>query len=52
MSQAGGIGPASRADIARALRGKRFLTPEAVAAALGTDAKTAAKKLSRWTEVG
>jgi predicted transcriptional regulator of viral defense system len=52
MAKAGGIGPASRAEIARALRGQRFLTPEVVAAALGIDPKSAAKKLSRWAEAG
>jgi predicted transcriptional regulator of viral defense system len=48
-----GISGRGRAELARTLAGgRRFVTPEVVASALGIDAATAAKKLSRWTEEG
>ncbi len=53
MSKAAGISPAGRADLAAILgAGRRFVTPSTVVDALGVDARTAAKKLSRWAAEG
>src|SRR5271154_5106106 len=53
MSQAAGISGRGRAGVAPLLgSGRRFVTPTDVVGALGVDADTAAKKLSRWAEDG
>jgi predicted transcriptional regulator of viral defense system len=53
MSQAAGISGRGRAELATLLgSGRRFVTPTDVAGALGVDADSAAKKLSRWAEEG
>lgn len=53
MSQMAGISGRGRADLARVLAtGRRFLTPADVAAELGLDPGTAAKRLARWAEQG
>lgn len=49
----GGISAESRKELGRALAGgRRTVTPAQVAASLGIDAVTAAKKLARWAEQG
>lgn len=53
MSMAAGISPAGRAELTTILgSGRRFVTPANVVEALGVDADTAAKKLSRWAADG
>jgi len=53
MLQAAGISGRGRAELATVLgSGRRFVTPTDVVEALGVDANTAAKKLSRWAEDG
>jgi predicted transcriptional regulator of viral defense system len=54
MSQAGGgISASGRAELAAVLAGgRRIITPDDVSMALGIDATTSAKKLSRWTGLG
>jgi predicted transcriptional regulator of viral defense system len=53
MLQAAGISGQGRAELAQVLGfGRRFVTPADVVEALGVDADTAAKKLSRWAEDG
>ncbi len=53
MSLAAGISGRGRAELAIVLgSGRRFVTPAAVGEALGVDADTAAKKLSRWAKDG
>ena len=48
-----GISPAGRAELSTILgSGRRFVTPTDVVDALGVDAATAAKKLSRWAAEG
>ena len=50
---ASGISRKGRAELAAVLgSGKRFITPALVADALGVDADSAAKKLSRWAADG
>jgi predicted transcriptional regulator of viral defense system len=51
--QAAGISGRGRGELAQVLGlGRRFVTPSQVVEALGVDADTAAKKLSRWAEDG
>jgi predicted transcriptional regulator of viral defense system len=53
MSQVAGISGRGRGELARVLAtGRRFVTPADVAAELGVDAGTAAKRLARWAEQG
>ncbi len=53
MSTAAGIGAKGRAELTAVLgAGRRFVTPTNVVEALGVDADTAAKKLSRWAADG
>jgi predicted transcriptional regulator of viral defense system len=53
MLRAAGISGRGRAELATVLgSGSRFVTPTHVVEALGVDADTAAKKLSRWAEDG
>lgn len=53
MSMAAGIGPSGRAELTTILgAGRRFVTPADVVEALGVNADTAAKKLSRWAADG
>jgi predicted transcriptional regulator of viral defense system len=53
MSTPSGISSGGRAELAEVLgSGRRFVTPTDVAEALGIDAETAAKKLSRWATEG
>ena len=53
MLPAAGISGRGRAELASVLgSGRRFVTPSDVVEALGVDADTAAKKLSRWSEDG
>jgi predicted transcriptional regulator of viral defense system len=53
MSAAAGIGAKGRAELTRVLgSGRRFVTPTDAVEALGVDADTAAKKLSRWAADG
>ena len=53
MLQASGISGRGRAELSLVLgSGRRFVTPSDVVEALGVDADTAAKKLSRWAEDG
>ncbi len=53
VSRRAGIGPQGRAELTAILaRDRRFVTPAHVADALGVDADTAAKKLSRWAAEG
>jgi predicted transcriptional regulator of viral defense system len=53
MSTAAGIGAKGRAELTTVLgAGRRFVTPTDVVAAIGVDADTAAKKLSRWAADG
>lgn len=53
MSIAAGIGTRGRAELTAVLgAGRRFVTPTDVVEALGVDADTAAKKLSRWAADG
>lgn len=53
MSMGAGIGPTGRAELTTILgSGRRFVTPADVVEALGVDADTAAKKLSRWAADG
>ncbi len=53
MSRPAGISGRGRAELARVLApGRTFLTPSDVAEALDVDAKTAAKRLSRWAGQG
>lgn len=53
MSIAAGIGAKGRAELTTVIgSGARFVTPTDVADALGVDAETAAKKLSRWAADG
>src|SRR5580658_4991536 len=53
MLQAAGISGRGRGELAMVLGSShRFVTPASVVEALGVDADTAAKKLSRWAEDG
>jgi predicted transcriptional regulator of viral defense system len=53
MSFPAGISPRGRAELATLLStGRRFVAPSDVVEALGVDAHTAAKKLSRWAAEG
>ena len=53
MSIARGISTAGRDELARVVgRGRRFVRPAEVAAALDVDQRTAAKKLAQWAEQG
>jgi predicted transcriptional regulator of viral defense system len=52
MSRLGGITQGNRAELVRAASGRRFLTPNDTAEALGVDATAAAQKLARWAEGG
>lgn len=52
MSGAGGISQTSRAELARVLRGRRFVTPSDAGTVLGIDDRVAARKLARWAEAG
>lgn len=53
MQSTAGIGALGRAELTKILgSGKRFVTPADVVAAIGVDADTAAKKLSRWAADG
>jgi predicted transcriptional regulator of viral defense system len=53
MLQAAGISGRGRGELAMVLGSShRFVTPASVVEALGVDADTAAKKLSRWAEEG
>jgi len=53
MLRAAGISGRGRAELAEVLgSGRRFVTPTDVVEALGVDADTAAKKLSRWAADG
>ena len=53
ISTGAGIGAKGRAELTAVLgAGRRFVTPSDVVEALGVDADTAAKKLSRWAADG
>lgn len=53
MSPGAGITARGRTELAAVLAsGKRFVTPSDVSSALGLDADTAAKRLSRWARDG
>jgi len=53
MSGGAGISPTGRSELATLLSsGRRFVTPGNVVEALGVDAETAARKLSRWATEG
>jgi predicted transcriptional regulator of viral defense system len=53
MSTRAGISGKGRAELASVLgSGSRFITPDLVAEALGVDADSAAKRLSRWAADG
>jgi predicted transcriptional regulator of viral defense system len=53
MYQVAGISGRGRGELARVLAtGRRFLTPADVAAELGVDTGTAARRLARWAEQG
>jgi predicted transcriptional regulator of viral defense system len=51
-STAAGISQSSRAELARVVRGRRFVTPSDAGAALGIDKRRAARKLARWAGSG
>jgi predicted transcriptional regulator of viral defense system len=52
VSSLGGLRRSGRAELARLLPGRRFVTPQDAADVLGLDITTAAQKLARWTEAG
>lgn len=52
MSTPAGIRQTSRAELARVVRGRRFVRPTDAAGELGIDDRTAARKLARWAEAG
>lgn len=53
MSDLAGISARGRAELARVMGvDRRFVAPQDPVDTLGTDADTAAKKLSRWAEDG
>ena len=52
MSTLGGLRQSGRAELARLLPGRRFVTPEVAAEVLELDASAAAQRLARWAEAG
>lgn len=48
----GGIATSGREELARVLRGRRFVTPADVVAELGLDSPSAAQRLARWAREG
>lgn len=52
MLEPAGISGKGRAELARVLGRRRFITPSDVAESVDVDAQTAAKKLARWAEDG
>jgi predicted transcriptional regulator of viral defense system len=52
MPTAAGINQAGRSELARVVRGRRFVTPADAGAELGLDDRVAARKLARWAEAG
>jgi predicted transcriptional regulator of viral defense system len=52
MPEAAGINQASRVELARVVRGRRFIRPSDAGVALGIDDRVAARKLAHWTDAG